>query len=208
MPVTAPVRISLRQNARGRNPRRPEKSQTRARCAMRSAVFANPRYSPGAKAIFGLMDDWGGWGGLAYPKHATLARQMGRSRQSVQRWIAELERGGEIVRIEAAGRATVYAMKWAAEAHRRASALVNNPVCSEPDCGPRSIPEPSALAADDATPEQSDCLHCGGTGDRVYVQEATTGIDGRRIAASTWRGWCGCQPKGAIMRGCEKTRQF
>jgi hypothetical protein len=187
--------------SRGRvNPRRPEKTQTRARCAMRAAVFANPRYSPGAKAVLGLMDDWAGWGGLAYPKHATLARQMGRSRQSVQRWIAELERGGEIVRIEAAGRATVYALKWAAEAHRRASQLDNHPVCSQPERAPESLAPPVEPSAT----EQSDCPHCGGTGERVYVQAATTGVGGRRIAADTWRGWCGCMPKGAIMRECEK----
>jgi hypothetical protein len=199
MLTTAPNRISLRQNHRARNSASPEKSQKRARCATRTAVFANPQLSLGAKVVYGLMDDWAGWGGLSYPRQSTLAKQTGKSRQSVQRWVAELEAAGWIVRVERAGRAITYALKWASEAHGRASHLVNHPVCTYPVAAPVPPEPPVELS----TPAE-DCSHCGGTGDRAYHVPAQIGAGGRRIAARSWRGSCGCGQGKAIMREYEK----
>jgi hypothetical protein len=198
MPITAPNRISLRQNHRARNSASPEKSQKRARCATRTAVFANPQLSLGAKVVYGLMDDWAGWGGLSYPRQSTLAKQTGKSRQSVQRWVAELEAAGWIVRVERAGRAITYALKWALEAHGRASHLVNHPVCIHLE----AAPVPPAPPVEPSTPA-AECSHCGGTGERAYHVPAQIGAAGRRIPARSWRGKCGCGHEKAILRECE-----
>lgn len=53
-------------------------------------VLCREELSEGAKLCYARLLQFAGKDGLAYPSHATLARELGTSRRSIIRWIAEL----------------------------------------------------------------------------------------------------------------------
>jgi DNA-binding transcriptional MocR family regulator len=200
MLATAPNRNSLPERRHGRQS---EKSQTRARCAARLAVITDKRLPMGARSLYVLLDDYAGAKGVAWPKQQTLAHRLGASRQAAQRWIAELERRGWLA-IERTGRAHRYTLRWAIRASDSATGGHRISIC-QPVVIPQSeaAPAPPAPPVEQAEPATEDCSRCGNTGWYTYDIPAQIGAGGRRIAARSWRGWCGCRPKNAILRECE-----
>jgi len=90
----------------------PHNVRTRTRCASRLAAITDKRLPMGARTLYTLLDDYAGMKGVCWPKQATLAHRLGASRQSIQRWVADLARTGWLA-IERTGRAHRYTLKWA-----------------------------------------------------------------------------------------------
>lgn len=203
MPAQAPDTRSVPYRGRAVNPRRQENSQSRARCADRVAVAVDKRLPMGARTTYVLLDDYAGRKGTGWPKQTTLAHRLGASRQSVQRWIRDLERCGWLV-IERTGRAHRYTLRWAwASGSQTGGHRI-------PICKPVVMqqlppaPEPPAPPEAPATPEPVDCSRCGNTGTFVHVLPATIGAGGKRMPERRFPVKCGCRDWGAIMRDREK----
>jgi hypothetical protein len=213
MPAQAPDTRSVPYSQGRVNPRIDRKSQYRARREMVTHAARNRGIPRGAACLLVEYDNWGWRYGVAFPYQEGLARRMGVTVRTIQRWTKALQDAGYIAKTERTGRACRHTLAWAAESESDASGAaemshrvavdMSSPIVPEARSIEAAAPEPSAPVADDATLEPSDCLHCGGTGERVYHVPAQIGAGGTRITASTWRGWCGCRPKGAIMRDCE-----
>lgn len=180
-------------NRRGRyNPRTPEKAQSRARCATRTACMADPRLSVWAKQTYYWMDDYARCGGVAYPKQKTLAAKVGCKVRKIQQCIAELIAAGWISPGMATGRAKHYTLKWAMGVPDTRSGAYRISICEavriEAET-PAAEPESEAVTTEPTQPSQ-DCPKCHGAGVREYD---TRGIDtlgrpnGRRFS-----GRCGC----------------
>ena len=193
MPVTAPHRRILPER---RPERQPEKS-TRARCASRLAVITDKGLSHGAARLYVLLDDYAGAKGVCWPKQATLAHRLGASRQSVQRWIAELERAGWLA-IERTGRAHRYTLKWASGSQAGGHRI---PICKPVVIQQPQPVEPEAVTVAEEMPDTGEdcaqvrktCEHFHGEGKPEYVVPSTLNCSGRRISERRWKGICGCR---------------
>jgi hypothetical protein len=214
MPSTAPDTRSLSYRGRSVNPRPDRKSQYRARREMVTHAARNKNIPRGAACLLVEYDNWGWRYGVAFPYQEGLARRMGVTVRTIQRWTKALQEAGYIAKTVRTGRACRHTLAWAAESESGASGAAEmshrtpedmpTPIDVESRSIEASAPAIPAPAVEPSAIDEAECLHCGGTGERVYHVPAQIGAGGRRIAASTWRGWCGCRPKGAIMRDSEK----
>lgn len=188
MLAKAPDRISLPEQRRDFNPRRPE---TRDRCAARLRVITDKRLSMGARCAYALLDDYAGMKATCWPKQKTIAYRLGASRQKVQRWIAELAACGWL-RIERTGRASRYALDWASDRrpceHRL---LIPEPVCME------QAPEVPAAAEEPVDPPP---CRCQGRGWILYTSHRIGG-------KSTQPRLCGCRQDMTLAKAFREARR-
>jgi hypothetical protein len=201
---------SVAYSREGVNPRRPEKSQYRARREMMTRAARDGRLPSGAVRLLVELDNWGWRYGVAFPRQEGLALRLCVTARTIQRWTKALQDAGYIAKTVRTGRACRHTLAWAANVATGATEMSHQVGTVSPTSigvEARSIeaaaPVPPAPPVEPSTPA-AECSHCGGTGDRAYHVPAQIGAAGRRIPARSWRGKCGCGHEKAIMRECEK----
>ncbi len=63
-----------------------------------AAILGRRDFSDGSVRVYAGLDTFADADGLAFPTLPRLADRVGKDRRSVQRWLAELEKGGAIAR--------------------------------------------------------------------------------------------------------------